>query len=445
MSNERIGWLLLLVVAATGCTTARQSADDAYARQDWDSAALKYQAALGDAKDVGERQAVPARLDESRSQAAATHLRQADALEAAGDLARAEAEAQAALRFAPIEEVGRRVAALKAKYASQLLARGHAALDAQQWDTATELLSKSLAADPAPETQALLGQARDGASKFHKAAAGESAASAAAAMQARSWVQAATLFREAQAHAGTQLYATQLRFCDDMANAESSAATGNMAEAQRHFQTAAAAGIDSEYVKHRAREVVRASYRVTVHGASILPFKPGSELAWDGLPGARVPGAAAMLGKLAALASGGTSEVGQMAVLLLSKSIEPPDCYVVATVGGVPAGSSPVAQDTLTATWNWSFYVTGTSTTATVVQLRVIDKDAMDDDDVGAWETTVGQLVEHTEPWQEVFLDSDKRLHAEGVLGLHLSLEPAPLPAAAAPPSRTPRGGSLKK
>jgi hypothetical protein len=427
------------------CAGARpDAADAAYARQDWDTAAQQYQAALGDTPPGEQRQTIETRLAESRQRAAEGHLQRSRSLATAGDLAQACAEAETAMRFTESDAAAHQLGELRSSYATQLLERGKAALEAKQWDTAADLLSKALAARPSPEAQTLLGAAQDGAASFHRAAAASDAGEAEQAMAAHDWARAAALYRDAAGQGAKGGYTTQLTFCDAMSSAESAASSHQFGAAKQQFQAALATGIDAEYVSRRQRECVPGNYRVTIHGASILPFKPGSELAWDGPPGKKVPGSAAMLSHLAGVAVPGGplgAHLTEMGADLLTKGIEPPDCYAIVTVGGNHFGSRDSAvRDSLTPTWNLAFDVAGTSKDPGVVQVRVVDRDLMQDDDVGSWETTIGYLVSHTEPWHEVFIDAEKHLRAGGILELHLSVQSAtgqpttPLPVPATKP-----------
>ena len=53
-------------------------------------------------------------------------------------------------------------------------------------------------------------------------------------------------------------------------------------QAEEIFNKALKYGIDTEFVTKRAGEVALGDYRITIHGAIILPVKPNTNKNWDG-------------------------------------------------------------------------------------------------------------------------------------------------------------------
>ena len=181
-----------------------------------------------------------------------------------------------------------------------------------------------------------------------------------------------------------------------------------------------------------AREQVRllepANYRITIHSATILPFKPAQESHWDGL-GGREPTAKSILRGLGEVASDPTGiSALVMGANLMSAATNKPDCYLQLTVSGQPhtVPRQNTQPDTLQPVWDVSFVVYGAnSRDSRIVHILVVDQDLTDitrDDTVGSRQFTIGQLVER--PVREFsFVSSDGSTPSDGILVLKVSAE----------------------
>lgn len=168
---------------------------------------------------------------------------------------------------------------------------------------------------------------------------------------------------------------------------------------------------------------------LTVHGAVVLPFKPVEKTAWDGPGSAPVPGADAFLSMLAkGIYDPGPSMIraGDLVARWATQAVEAPDCYPEVTLDGKTTGGPDLEdQDDFLPAWHLRVPLRGTSSDDRVISILVRDADVHDDDNVGSWQTTVGDLICRPGVREVMFVDREGRTAAGGIVALRISVERA--------------------
>ncbi len=170
-----------------------------------------------------------------------------------------------------------------------------------------------------------------------------------------------------------------------------------------------------------------ADYVVTIHGAVVLPFKPVERTPWDGSAAAPLPEAEGFLAVLAQQIQDGAGAMVRAAAVVArwaQQGIEAPDCYPVVLLDGKAFGGEELEdQDDFLPAWELKVPIRGTARDSRVLAIRVRDADLSDDDNVGSWETTVGDLLSRTGVREITFVDRDGRTEAGGIVALRISVE----------------------
>ena len=413
--------LVSLLILTTACVSSMEKGDQSYARGDWDAAVEYYERALASAKEPAEIEHIQSRLETSRVKAGEQHRKSAIQHRSAGRVGDAYEEATAAMKYQPTEANRRLVDELRLKYAEKLRNTGRAALAANRWDEAVETLSRAEELQSTPEAARLLVQARSGAEEYHRQAFERAVADARAAMQARDWENAWQLFREARNHGEGTVTDREAEFCLEMRDAE---ATTNPMTAERHYQRALAYDIDVEYVRSRMFERVPQSYTVTIRGATVLPFKPGTGQPWDGA--AKAVDISAFQARLAEIAGSGAPDPLRLSGLVaqFGARFDPPDCYLEVFLGADRHGGPElVRKDSYEPVWNISIPVRATTTSPDEFRVRIVDQDRTPPHDlVGEYATTLGEIVREPGERELVLFDERGQLHAGGILVLRIGI-----------------------
>ena len=170
-----------------------------------------------------------------------------------------------------------------------------------------------------------------------------------------------------------------------------------------------------------------ADYLITIHGAVVLPFKPVDRTTWDGTGPDPLPEAGGFLAALAQwIHAGGSAMVraAEMVARWAQAGIEAPDCYPEVVLEGKTWGGPELAdQDDFLPAWDLRIPIRGSTSDDRVLSIRVRDADLSDDDNVGAWETTVGELLAYPGVREIAFVDREGRTEAGGIVALRISVE----------------------
>jgi hypothetical protein len=146
---------------------------------------------------------------------------------------------------------------------------------------------------------------------------------------------------------------------------------------------------------------------------------------WDGnrvLAGAldEIAGLASFVADPDALAR----EIARYGARAVQSATEAPDCYVLMGLDGMWYGSRDEAcMDSYTPAWDSHLSVSVAPDDPHVLLLKVMDRDLIDDDPVGAVEVPLGSLVKRTGTFQQKFLTPDGKLTAGGLLTLTVTIE----------------------
>ena len=345
----------LLVVALTACASQKERADEALARSDWDGAVEHYSKALSTATDPEIIDEVQARLSEAKTAGAAEHFAAALNSSRLGDVEHAYQEASIAFDYNPTPESTMLLAELRGKELSRLLEAGSAALTAEDWVVAVRDLQLASDIEGRRDVLDLLAVARRGSQdEFER-----SVALGRESLRAHKWADAVEQFSVAHRFGGTERSQDEYQFVELMADVEGRVGSGIKTNFEfrmvvQKYEKALATGIESEHVLYRLERIQPADYVLTVHGATILPFKPQSRRPWDGL-GAAVADANVLIAGFGKMLGpqGAAAELAPALLGLVSKGTDAPDCYPVLSVSGVQFGGvALVDQDDLMPTWD---------------------------------------------------------------------------------------------
>lgn len=438
---SRSSFLLLVAVCLwlTACANYRELGDTAYERNDWEIAIVNYQRAIQASSDPNELQHLRARLTECRTRAGAQYLASAQHLVGIGDYPNALAHAERAFRYTPTPEVQTLLRDLRDREGARLLALGKAAFETQQWDQAVRRLQRAQEYLPTEEGATLLVKATAESQKYHAAEFLRLEDEARDQLHQRNWSVAADLYRAAHRHGKSERSVAQQRFAAHMAEAERLLAEGpcdgHRAElVATSYQEALGCGYDTAYVKARLQMVEMRDYEITLHGAVILFFKPGSKKPWDGGAGARrVRGADEVLRGLGTSAAPEVeiAQRGRRMFRRKSSRHQAPDCYPVVKVGGqVCGGPEHVQKDDLRPNWNLRFRVNGVNGfDRRVLKVEVLDLDLDLDLDlessehVGSWEVPLADLVVDCGTRVIRLFDRGGRLQSGGLVALKIGVQ----------------------
>ena len=415
--------ILLGALALSACASSLQLADQAWIAEDWSAAARHYADAMNDGEAAERIDDVRGRLATSRERAAASHLSFARAMRKSGDLTGALQEAETAFEFGQTDEIAEELRVLRAARAASLARDGRAALAHGDAIAAETSLERARDLDPTLDVSSDLTAARISANATRTEAFAEASDRGNAAFEARDWPVAVAQFEQALSNSEDAHVRSLLQFCQSLQAAESSAARGSWATAEMHFRSAQQLGIAPEVLEERAPYATRAPYRLTIHGAIVLPFKPGDKRQWDGRPGKEFQGARKLLAKILGVSGPSAVVYGQLADLV-NTGVAPPDCFPVVTIGArEDFYGDRTVQDSCEPQWDASRQVRTSAWDGRTLSVIVWDRDIAENDPVGSWQVTLGDLAR--EPGvHHVILTEGGTLRGEGILALKLSLAP---------------------
>jgi len=266
---------------------------------------------------------------------------------------------------------------------------------------------------------------RDAAEEGRKAAYKEAAEAGTKAMAARDWGPAVKSFAAAHRAGSSEDSLRKEAFCKAMLEAEAAAAAGEERMARSRFEEALLAGIDSEHVRARLKQLLPSDFVVTIHDGVLLPFKPGTQSAWDGDVGRKVPGAAEILAALGALEAGDAGAFAKAgeAVSGVPVDVDLPDSYLLVTAGGQTQSSREwVRHDACRPSWEFRIPFRGSPRDAVPMTIAVFDRDDVVDERIGSFEIPMAGLF--ADPGEKEFLlvDEGGGLRAGGILALRLSV-----------------------
>jgi len=319
-----------------------------------------------------------------------------------GDYAGALPLAEKALGYSPTEETQILVRDLRSREGTRLFQEGAAAVAGERWADAVEKLESAQKLAPTDEGARLLATARTVREKEARRAFDALTAEAGAALHAREWEKAATKFKAANELLADPDAHKCAAFARCMAEAEAmyGEQPTSLFGCQRlvsKYEEALRFGIDQDFVRQRMNSVPPANYRVTINSAVVLPFKPGSKMPWDGFGGAVADADKLLksLGGLAELSQGQASLVGEVTKLAIAGTAAP-DCYIIARVGDlVWHNRDQRDENDLHPTWNFPLtFPQRNAFDRTILRLEVRDRDLEEDDNVGEFQVSVGELIQ---------------------------------------------------
>ncbi len=425
-TRRRLRWitLVLALLVTAGCRSVGERADLAYAREDWDTAAALYEEALEGLTEPAEIGAAQERLARARDQGAAQHMQRSRAFEASGDMDAALHEAGAAFELTPTEEVGERIGALRTSMAASLRERAEAALAAGRAEEARDLLEQARDMAPTPDLEQLLRDAQAHLDAAHTLAmvTGQDA------LRRGDWPAARAAFETAYEDEGDEASAAHIRLVEHLQAADVAAAGGRVGVARRELDAARALGVAPDILDQQVRALIPADYQVTIHAAVVLPVKPQVHWPWDGLRQGAVRDAQVLLGRLgrvSAIEGLVVAKLAATAAEFAGNAFELPDCYPLVSFDGETwGGRRYVRKDDLHPSWDVALVVHGSARDRRVLQVVVLDRDLQDDDTVGTWQVSVGEVLARDGVREFVFVDDEGNLAADGVVALEISVEP---------------------
>lgn len=424
-------WMLLIAMAS--CASSLDRADQAYAREDWDIAANEYGAALKGATDPQELAHIKPRLKEAKEKAAAAHMASARQKLSLGEAHAAMVHAQRAFDLEASDQARLLLADARRAEAARALRDGKAKLEQKALKSAVEQLRLAQELSPSDETQQLLSRAESDLASENRLQFDGLVLDARKYLADRNWARAKSKYAEAHAFIQTPQSRKEEEFASLMAEGQEAERSGSplrMGAAREAYGRAQKLGFQQEVVQERIRAVTPRDFRITIHGALVLPFKPQSKLPWDGNGGA-LDGADELLKSLGGFTGPqGIALAGLTASVLQlgNTAMQAPDCFVIIRVGDQEFGGIATAdQDDYQPTWNIGFDVRGvTSSDKRIVSVEVSDNDVLDPDNVGSHQFTLGDLVAKEGPREIPLFSPDGSLQASGLLCLKVSVERLP-------------------
>lgn len=429
MKNFRY-FFVLLFLFAFGCTNYLQKADNAYLKQDWDNAAINYSKALEKTSESTEISYIKPRLKESQENASMQHLKKAKEYLAINDSSSAYKHAELAFNFNPTPEVQQILSELRVTEGQRYLEEGQNAFKNEHWQEAVSLLTNAQKISPTDEGNSLLNQAKTKLKEHQNKEFDDAITQAQNNLNSRRWMDAIAQYEKAHKISSTTQTKREYQFCKLMFEAEKKSLSGSPNElnhAVSIYREALTFNIDSDYVQTKLDEIQPANYRIIFNSALILPFKPNTKTAWDGL-GNSVENAEALLGELGAFAGPKGAAASQLAVLAMKIAnigFAAPDCYIEITFNNqVYGGVGTKKQDDYQPVWNFPLPFSGFSKSDSgVLSVNVIDADERNDDNIGSFQIKLSDLLAEEGPRTLKFFDSQGYLKAGGLLLLNVSVE----------------------
>ncbi len=170
----------------------------------------------------------------------------------------------------------------------------------------------------------------------------------------------------------------------------------------------------------------KSNYRITLHGAVILPFKPIAQTPWDGLAGGRVSGAGAFIAYLAKVsgpANAIVAEISNEILTMANRGTAAPDCYPIISVEGQRVGGEGYKdQDDYLPNWNLAIDAYNVSKLDNrIVDISIYDSDLSNNDNVGSYQIELGDLLKK-EGVQNILCFSPGNIDT-GILVLKISVQ----------------------
>lgn len=394
--------------------------DDAFEREYWEEAIEQYEMALPreTAPDVVQR--IKENLAVARGRASAQHAENARNAMAAKDFDRAIAEAEIAHKFKPAADTAALLAQARDQKANVYYLRGKAELELGEIDRALASLAEAVQVNPSngEYVKALQDAKR---LRFETVASAEKRAEEGFAK--RDWRAAVKAYDELLKWKDDSEARRKSEFAKAMDKAEG-ALDVDAAVALPFLQKAATFGFHKEYVAQLLDENTPADWEVTFHDATVLPFKPTSNMPWDGTGGV-VAGASDLVTRLAELT--GDAEVrlakaAQEIIKFTPPGSAAPDCQLKIVGFGEPVESA-VRRDEYRPTFGTTMKVSKRSKRdKTVLIITVSDQDDAFSEPVGTYEMKLGDLLRQEGSRVQIYVGDDKKFRFGGVYGMKISV-----------------------
>ena len=190
------------------------------------------------------------------------------------------------------------------------------------------------------------------------------------------------------------------QFTTKMLAAEIAESNSEYTTAREKYDAALSHNIETNYVQNKYERLGSYDYKITVHNAVILPWKPTSRKQWDGFSpktvdtGDFISQIAKLSGPQAVIAS----EVTNAVVKWTNSAKNLPDCFVEVTFDGKRyGGEQNKNKDDCIPHWDLSFDVSNTNPVDDrILNVKVTDKDLSSDDNVGSYQVKIGELLEES-------------------------------------------------
>ena len=420
----------VLLSAWMGCASHMEKADEAFVRGEWDAAARNYEKALGDSSEPAEIRKIRENLDESRHQAALLHLSRARQLKTLNKIHDAFEQVRMSYEYEPTTQSEFLLNELRELEADRLVFEGTSAVSAGKWDAAVRSLRGARELRDDAEIDALLIHAETELEAYNEALFRRELRVARGHLSRRQWAVAVKAYGRAHRYARTPKSQEEMEFASLMTDAEKYAPGGAGRDRQRAVRKLSAAlayGIDTDYVREKLAFISPSDYRVTFHGATILPYKPVPYTPWDG-PETDMRGETPdrkAIGRLMHGSDRGRAVVAGLMKPDMRRTIRPPDCYLEISFDGVSyGGRRTVDRDEYRPSWDFPMTFQGAAKDdGRIVGITVRDADETGDDNVGTFRVTLGELISEEGPHTVTLIDPDGRLRAGGILSLSYSVE----------------------
>jgi hypothetical protein len=421
-----------LAVLFTSCTSSMHAADEALLRGDYDRAAALYEQTIAESGSPETTERATEKLAAARARAGMAHLTQSKRLAGEKRWDAAFSEAETAWHMNPTETTRHHLEQVRMEYARSLRDQASNALCDGRSDEAARILEEAERVMPDPRNQTLLVSARREAKAWHEESFAPALAAARSAKEAHEWDRACLLYEQAHLHGRTTESTKEAGFCARMRDAERASSYRDERQARLHFESALSYGLDTEFVRGRMAAMLPHDFTIVVHGASVLPFRPGDLRPWDHdrMSPMIVPGAEEFLARLPSLAGsspGGAAQLMRALEDMRGGPRDPDCCPVVVTPGLRAVGASCLRPDSLNPVWDFRAVIRARGTDDFDVRIGVVDVDEQGrEEEIGAWRTSFAELLANRSPRTVLLLDKDGQPTAGGLLALRLSVVEEP-------------------
>lgn len=123
----------ILAGVVSGCASDLEKADQAFLRDDWDTAVHHYALPLSAATDPGEVSTIMEQLAAAKTNGARDHLIRANRIVEIGDTKNAYQHAATAFEYDPSPEASELLVGLRVEEGERLRREGEAAVAAEEW------------------------------------------------------------------------------------------------------------------------------------------------------------------------------------------------------------------------------------------------------------------------------------------------------------------------